>query len=306
MLIVYRNYMRRTVYLLILILIFAPISSVSGTQSDSDVATYEPIFGGASLAANTSGAVEITFSNLPAIAEDFTATWCDNCVYVEKALHEVANETGAEVLHFHRNNDYEDPFGSESGTSWWQGRYDTGIPPTVVFNGEELEAGSNPEGNSLKDDYSALITRDIDIGDGDSQFTWTLAADNTTGIFTWSLQYDSSNPTFTERQGVNSWLFIVEDSANFPEGSNGVEDYTHIVRDVIDLGLETEGMTTVTLPDAHDGNDITIMLIHEFLPKVEPDCCTDEDDSDDSGFLPSISLFSTISVLAIAAIVGRK
>ncbi len=298
--------MRRTVCLLILILVFAPISSVSGTQNDSDETTYEPIFGGASIAANTSGAVEIPFSNLPALAEDFTATWCDNCVYVEKALHEVANETGAEVLHFHRNNDYEDPFGSDSGSSWWQKRYDTGIPPTVVFNGEELEAGSVPEGDSLKEDYSALIARNIDIGDGDSQFTWVLAADNTTGVFSWSLQYNSSNPTFAERQGVNSWLFIIEDSANFPEGSNGVEDYTHIVHEVIDLGLESEGMTTVTLPDAYDGNDLTIMLIHEFLPKVEPDCCTDEGDSDDSGFLPSISLFSTISVLAIAAIIGRK
>lgn len=294
--------MRKALCVLTLLMLLSCLPVAAGTQNNSDGIEGGAIFGGASLAANASGAVEVTFSNLPSIAEDFTATWCDNCVYVEKALHNVSAETGAEVLHFHRNNDHQDPFGSESASAWWQQRYGTGIPPTVAFNGEELVAGSQPQGESLDADYTALIGRETELGQGDSQFTWTLAADNATGIFSWSLQYNSTHTTFSE--GVDSWLFIIEDSANFPEGGNGVEDYPYIVHEVILLGAQTEGMTNITLPNAWDGNDLTLMLIHE-LPIIPVSSLPDKD-SIEGGFLPSVTFVTTLAIVAIAATFNRK
>ena len=275
-------------------------------MNGDDAITGGVIFGGAKITANASGASEVPFSELPSIAEDFTATWCDNCVYVEHALHNVSVDSGTEVLYYHRNNDVEDPFGSDSGDSWWQRRYGTGIPPTVVFNGDELRSGSLPGDESLDDEFAAKVVRGFDIGSGDSQFIWALEDDNNTGAFVWSLQYDSTHATFTASAGIQSWLFVLEDNAYFPEGSNGLENYPNVVIDVIDLGTESEGLYNLTLPTAWDDDDITLMLIHELIPLP---LSTDKEPTHvgptESGSLPSITLITTISVVAIAAFSRR-
>ena len=292
--------------LALLLFIPSPVVSAGNNTNGDDTITGGVIFGGAKISANASGAVEVPFSELPSIAEDFTATWCDNCVYVEHALHNVSVDTGTEVLYYHRNNDVEDPFGSDSGDSWWQRRYGTGIPPTVVFNGDELRSGSLPGDESLDDEFAAKVVRDFDIGQGDSQFIWALENNNNTGAFAWSLQLDSTHATFTAVAGIQSWLFVLEDSAYFPEGGNGLEDYPNIVIDVIDLGTESEGLYNLTLPTTWDDDDITLMLIHELIP-LPPS--TDKEPTHvgptESGFLPSITLVATISVVAIAAFSRR-
>ena len=298
--------MRRLLCLAVALLLFIPSLAVSaGHSTDSDAITGGGIFGGGKISANASGAIEIPFSDLPGLAEDFTATWCDNCVYVEHALHNVSQDTGTEVLYFHRNNDIEDPFGSDSGDSWWQRRYGSGIPPTVVFNGDDLRAGSLPGEQSLDDEFTAKVVRDFDLGNGDSQFIWALENNNTTGAFVWSLQYDSTHATFAEAAGIQSWLFVLEDSSYFPDGGNGLEDYPNVVLDVIDLGTESEGLYNLILPSAYDGDDITLMLIHELIPlppSTDNDTAQSEGSSEESGFLPSITLMAALSVVAMAAI----
>ncbi|GIT41595.1 MAG: hypothetical protein Ct9H300mP10_06050 [Methanobacteriota archaeon] len=40
-------------------------------------------------------------------------------------------------------------------------------------------------------------------------------------------------------QILTAWLLFVEDSASFPDGSNGIGDYLHVLHDAIELdGLE--------------------------------------------------------------------
>ncbi|MBT3771614.1 MAG: hypothetical protein HOE92_06815 [Euryarchaeota archaeon] len=261
------------------------------------------IFGGAMLNANSSGANETPFEQLPAIVEDYTATWCDNCVYVEEALHHVSDDTGALVMHFHRNNDTEDPFGIPEGESWWQRRNNDGVaPPTIAVNGINIQEGSVPNGNNLEEDYTNLVAIKPDIGSGDSQFIWHLASDNSSGAFIWSLQPNWEHGDFASAASVNNYLFIIEETSTFNEGSNGIEDYPNVIKEIIDLGTESEGMVNITLPDAWDGNDLQLVLIHEFILLEEVDEVKEEGSD---GFLPSITMLST-SLVALIAAMSRK
>ena len=291
----------RRVLIVAILLSFTTFPITAGSSEETTV-QRGVVFGGASIAANDSGAVELAFTELPEIAEDYTATWCDNCVYVEEALHDVAAQRNAEIIYFHRNNDVEDPFGSESGEAWWTRRYDAGIPPTIVFNGEEIQAGSIAEGASLKDDFTAKYPRGFELGNGDSQFIWTAGQGPADGAFAWSLQYDSKQELFAQASAVHSWLFILEDSAHFAEGSNGVEDYVHVVHEIIDLGFASEGVANITLPQAWDDDDLTLMLIHEIEVFEEEPIPV----QDDGGFLPAIGLLATMSMLILAATRRRQ
>lgn len=266
------------------------------------------IFGGAMINANTSGGVEVSFEQLPPIVEDYTATWCDNCVYVEDALHHVSEESGALVMHVHRDEDPEDPFGTPEGESWWKRRNNDGVaPPTIAVNGLNVQAGSVPSGNSLEEDYTNLVAIKPDIGEGDSQFIWSLENDNTSGSFLWSLQPDWEYGDFAKAEDVNNYIFIIEEMATFSEGSNGIENYPNVIRKIIDLGIDSEGMVTIDLPPAWDGNDLQLVLIHEFILANEP---SNENggggEESEGGFLPAISIISTTLIISVASFIVRK
>ena len=94
--------------------------------------------------------------------------------------------------------------------------------------------------------------------------------------------------------------------ANFPKGGNGVEDYPHIVHEIMSLGDQTEGMMNVTLPSAWDGDDLTLMLIHELPKMTEVDCCDDDSSAERGGFLSSVTIFATLAIITTAAIFNRK
>lgn len=261
------------------------------------------IFGGAMINANASGAAEVPFSQLPPIVEDYTATWCDNCVYVEDALHHVSEETGALVMHFHRDNDSEDPFGIPEGESWWQRRNNDGVaPPTIAVNGINVQEGSVPSGTNLEEDYLALVAIKPDIGNGDSQFIWNLASDNLSGAFVWSLQPNWNYGDFATAEYVNNYLFIIEETSTFTEGSNEIEEYPNVIKKIIELGSESEGMVNVTLPETWDGDDLKLVLIHEFILPEEGDAPINEKEE---GFLPAITMLST-ALIAVSAAISRK
>ena len=93
---------------------------------------------------------------------------------------------------------------------------------------------------------------------------------------------------------------VVEHSAYFPDGGNGLEYYDDVVRSVIDLdaslqddGREWGGEVPIDLPDAWDGDDLALVLVHEWhLPGDDSDSVdsADEDGGRLSGFLAPLGL----------------
>ena len=81
--------MRVKVILIALILgvSMLPSSQAGSPENLEDVGW---VFGGVYLDANESGNSTSSLSELPAIVEDYTATWCTNCVTVEDALNDIA------------------------------------------------------------------------------------------------------------------------------------------------------------------------------------------------------------------------
>ena len=300
--------MRVKVILITLILGVAmlPSSQAGSPENLEDVGW---VFGGVYLDANESGNSTSSLSELPAIVEDYTATWCTNCVTVEDALNDIAENNNMKTYHFHRFiNENEDPLGSQEGDDRWINRYEQRLPPTVIFNGTIRQIGSIPDGDSLQDDYNKNLETSINLGIGSSSLGWAVN-NNSNPIATWNLAVDMSN--FPQDSEIKSYLWVVEEVAYFPDGGNGEEYYHKSVRTIIHLGNATTGSLEVTLPDAYDGDDLQVHLIHEVvLP--EPDGETpeepseeDSEDEDDSS-LPSIGLAAVVAMTMFAAVTVQR
>ena len=120
--------------------------------------------------------------------------------------------------------------GSDALDERWEQRYDRRAPPTVVFNGTTYVIGSVPEGDSLLDDYRALANQSLDMpAGGTSVFSWTTAQSGSTTV-TWDVNLPPSSAWSGHLVRLEVW--VVEATANFPEGTNGQEDYPHIVRSI--------------------------------------------------------------------------
>ncbi len=300
--------MRVKVILMALILgvSMLPSSQAGSPENLEDVGW---VFGGVYLDANESGNSTSSLSELPAIVEDYTATWCTNCVTVEDALNDIAENNNMKTYHFHRFiNENEDPLGSQEGDDRWINRYDQRLPPTVIFNGTIRQIGSIPDGDSLQDDYNKNLETSINLGIGSSSLGWATS-NNSNPIATWNLAVDMSN--FPQDSEIKSYLWVVEEVAYFPDGGNEEEYYHKSVRTIIDLGNATTGSLEVTLPAAYDGDDLQVHLIHEVvLP--EPDGETpeepseeDTEDEDDSS-LPSIGLAAVVAMTMFAAVTVQR
>lgn len=295
----------------ILIALILGVSMVPSSQAGSpeNLEDVGWVFGGVYLDANESGNSTSSLSELPAIVEDYTATWCTNCVTVEDALNDIAENNNMKTYHFHRFiNENEDPLGSQEGDDRWINRYDQRLPPTVIFNGTIRQIGSIPDGDSLQDDYNKNLETSINLGVGSSSLGWVIS-NNSNPIATWNLAVDMSN--FPQDSEIKSYLWVVEEVAYFPDGGNGEEYYHKSVRTIIDLGNATTGSLEVTLPAAYDGDDLQVHLIHEVvLP--EPDGETpeepsekDTEDEDDSS-LPSIGLAAVVAMTMFAAVTVQR
>ena len=299
---------RATCIILILLISIVP-SSNAGAPEDLEEVGF--VFGGVYIDANNSGNATIALSDLPAIVEDYTATWCTNCVKVEHALNDVEETNNMQQYHFHRFiGESEDPLGCQEGDDRWIARYDQRLPPTVVFNGTIRQVGSVPAGDSLQDDYNANLQNPLSLGQGTSTLGWVASTNDSSAIATWNLVMDTD--TIPEGASVMSSIWVVEHIAYFPDGSNGEEYYHESVRAIIELGESMSGSMDVTLPAAYDGDDLEIHLIHEVvLPEpVEEDPVTpadpvEEEDDEDSG-LPSISFIAVLSVIMVAAFTAQR
>lgn len=303
----------RTKVVLVVLIFGASLIPISQAGSPEKLEDVGWVFGGLYLDANESGNVTSSLSELPAIAEDYTATWCTSCVTVENSLKEIEENNNMKTYHFHRFiNENEDPLGSQEGDDRWISRYGDRIPPTVIFNGTIRQIGKMPseEGRSLQDDYNQSLSISINLGEGASTFGWAVT--NDTNIATWNLAVNMSN--FPDDSEIKSYLWVVEKVAYFPDGGNEQEYYYESVRSIVDLGNSTSGSMEVVLPLAYDGNDLQVHLIHEVvLPEpdieipVEPVKEETEDDKkDDDSSLPSISMFAVIILNVLAAVIAQR
>jgi len=191
------------------------------------------LLGGLYGLANESIALNSSFAELPAIVEDYTATWCSNCVDVEEAMEEVALSVNMQIYAVHRNiYDPEDPLGTESVDQWFRDRYGEFTPwkpPIAGFNGLYAISGSKPVGDSLVADYTDLSQRPNGAGEGFMSMAWAPTGANS-GTITWTVNH-STDKTYN----VSVWM--VETMTYYPEGTNNQQYYPHVLREVIDVGV---------------------------------------------------------------------
>ena len=309
----------RKAFFLIGILVLTAIGPTLSVAAPATTTGVGILFGGQSFEANQSGSSTVNFSEMPSIVEVYTATWCSNCVDVEHALENIENETGLQQYHTHRAiNEVQDPLGTIEIDQRFHDRYGVRAPPVVVFNGSVIKPGSVTDADSLESEFTSLAQQSMEIT-GTSTFTWNSTS-NSTGTAAWSIEpqdlafinqldgYDSQSSLF-------AYAWIVEQSAFFEEGSNGLGDYPHVVRGIIELGEinmtsnDLSGSANITLPPAYDGNDLSIHLIYQFNVPAEVEEPEVESpplkESPEEG-LPAASLITSLCIIFAAALTRRE
>ena len=293
----------RIVSCLVSLMLLSVIVPINADASPAEVLEVGVVFGGQWIEANNSTIQTSQLADLPAIVEDYTATWCTNCVEVEHALDDIAEVIPINQYNFHRSiGETQDPYGTDVLDLRWESRYGQRVPPTVIFNGSQKQVGSVSNGDTLQDDYTALAQVDLALGEGSSSFSWTATGQGS-GSVSWNLSINSSQ--FGEGViSVNLW--VVEASAHFEDGTNGLGDYPYIMREIQPLGNSTSGTAQITLPEAFDGDDLSVHLMYQVInPIVEDNTDTlDSDTSKDKG-LPAISMITTLAII-IAAVRSRN
>ena len=138
---------------LIIVVISAPTTNaLPPEQTDAGA-----LFGGQSSIANNTTALTGELADMPVIVEEYTATWCSNCVDVEMAIKNIADQENIKSYMFHRSiGETQDPFGTDELDERWESRYDRRAPPTAVFNGTEMKIGSVADGENLEEDYTNM------------------------------------------------------------------------------------------------------------------------------------------------------
>ena len=250
------------------------------------------LFGGLHVPIEETLVLNSTLEDLPTIAEDYTATWCGQCLVVEEALENVASTSNMQVYSIHRNiNDPEDPLGSEAVDAQFRDRYDPYLPwkpPIVGFNGTYAISGNVPVGSSLEADYTEQAAKSLDLGAGFVSFAWTPTGANS-GTVSWGIE-QSTNSSF------NVSLWVVEKIGTFADGTNGKGDYPHIVREIIHLDLInstgfSQGVQSITYADAYDGTDLEVhLMFHEIVDKEIGS--TSEDEKEDFNISSTLILLS--------------
>ena len=288
-----------------LVFFFVMMSASTSVAKPAVETSNGPVFGGQHTDANNQSNQTAKISLLPAVAEDFTATWCTNCVKVEHALDELEVEGLLQKYEFHVNPDLDESgFGSVDITQHLDSRYGAESPPLVAINGTIKKHGSLPESDSLVNDYRNMMQSPLDLGDASSSFIWAPSTDNM-GVITWNLDADlSAYPEAT--LSVNAW--IVEQSAEFDGGSNGQGTYFDLIRQITDLGSNPQGTANITLPTPHDGDDLEVHLVYLLdIPSVEDSVPSDGGGEDtETRSVPGFGIMITLAAGFSAALFARR
>jgi len=303
----FRDSMRTLLAVAFTALLLAPMGAYGEGLTVWNTARHQEdagTFGGLTLALGN-GTVDASasaeYNDLPNIVEVYTATWCMNCVTSEHAMHQATEGLDAVLIHYHRHwFEIQDPFGSNSTEERWVAAYgesskEAGAPeraaPTSVIDGQRMHTGSAPKGTSLVDDYSqslsvgnrawfmgGTIDFSVDFSDATPSFTWNF--DNL--VFSCA---DDCPP-----QRTTPWILFVEDSANFEDGSNGLEDYLHVAHSAVQLE-GTNGTAALDIPTAWDGEDMTAVLLIDWDIEHPPSPGI-------GSSLPAVGIASLLSMLA--------
>ena len=250
----------------------------------------------------------LNYSEMTPVVEVYTATWCFNCVTTEQALDEAIGDSDIMRIHYHRHrSEPEDPFGNNATEHRWESTYGDAsnaeaglsrVAPSTVFNGERMHLGTSPSSSTLTNDYStSLATGSSWSFIGTAQFSVSVTESGETK-FSWnitdlSVDNDDVHWTFT----LTPWLLFVEDSASFPDGSNGVEDYLHVLHDAIELdGLE--GSMIVESPSAWDGDDVSAVLLIDWSKRGPSVCCGPS--------LPGPGMVAVLLCFLVASLPSRR
>jgi len=105
---------------------------------------------------------------------------------------------------------------------------------------------------------------------------------------------------------------VVEHSAHFPDGSNGMEYYDDVVRMVVDLEIMANpgpdgivgGTEEIELPAAWDGDDLSLVVVHEWF-SMGSDAPPNSESSSDP-YLPGFLAPPTLIALGAAALARRE
>lgn len=261
------------------------------------------LFGGQYSLANNTTILSGDLSEMPVIVEEYTATWCSNCVDVEMAIKNIADAENIQSYMFHRSiGETQDPFGTDELDERWESRYDRRAPPTAVFNGTMMKIGSVADGANLEEDFTNMARATLPVS-GTSTFSWTPTSNNS-GIVTWSNQM--SEDIFPSSE-IRPQIWIVETTARFEEGTNGLEDYVKIVREIIEFEDYRSGNETIQLPDAFDGNDLEVHLIYSEYPiLVNPGPEEPVEEGEYEGILPNIGILMTSITILVAAVMRKS
>ena len=288
----------------VILLSLIPAAGAGAAKTLTDVG---PVFGGAHVAANTSGTATLALDDLPAIAEEFTATWCNPCANVAAALHEIENDTGVQVYTNHRNiSESMDPLGNEIVDQRWIDRYSSREPPVVVFNGTIFQSGGAANGASLAEDFTTHAQTAMNVGDGETSLTWVNTSEKT-GTITWAV--NGIDEDLLASGTLESMIWFVEDFAHYEDGLNGEEYYPYVIREIIYLGSNNSGAIEVTLPSTWDGDDLQIHLIHQINKTVVIDGLDDNPSAPlvaEESILSGFSLLMATTVMIGAAITQRQ
>ena len=287
---------------------------------------------GAGNISNSTGQIES--SSWPNIVEVYTATWCANCIDSEHVVDVLSQSTQVERLHYHREySESQDPFGTEVGDDRWIERYGpTSVistdglertPPSIVFNGEWMHTGTQTKGGvSLADDYTQSLSMGSSLPlDGlSSSLEWVASSSNNSeGTVSWTIgpnleskhvdDYWEKCAMFPGATEYTPVLFVVENVARYEQGTNGLENYSHVIRDIHRLESSftndnSNGSASVTLPTIWDGADFRLVMAFEwstiFAMEADASC------GDEGGFLPSVGLFSITLVFLVASLFYRR
>ncbi|MBK00705.1 MAG: hypothetical protein CMB48_07160 [Euryarchaeota archaeon] len=264
----------------------------------------DAIFGGVVITPNEDFNNSINVKDSPSIAHIFTATWCTPCVEVEQAIEDVANETDLVMLTFHRfAGETEDPFGSANAENWWKTVFEQERPlqPTAIINGGEVLIGASQ--GSYDNIYSKAIEK-TNLNSASDSATIHTSFDYNSSELTWEVT--NVEQSFCDHVDIH--VNFVEDVAYFPNGSNGLKNYTHIVHHVKHMkgnSGNADLSNTLSEINAYDGEDLKLVITFGCMNVIGEVDYENGDEEDNNiphiGFIPTI-----MTVIITSMIVSRK
>jgi len=216
---------------------------------------------------------------MPILVEIYTATWCTNCVTTQGIMNDAIGDSNVELIHYHRHwFEPRDPFGSNSTEERWTNIYghavtlNGGAPrlaPTKVVEGERMHYGIRPNSDSLIDDYTASLSmRSAELLYGNISLNINQTEDSIN--FDWDIS--SLSIATQDQYTLEPWILLIEEEAYFPDGSNGLETYEHVLLEAFPLEtvVYSTGALEVPLPSLWDGDDLKVAILVDWLVDSSP------------------------------------